>query len=90
MERKRFESWLRNIYDTRDEEISCTECFELTSAFVEIETSGGNAADELQQVKHHLDQCRACRDEYAALRDLVYLEKQNNMPTVDDLSASIV
>ena len=90
MESKRFENWLRNIYETREEEISCSECFELTSAFVDLESSGGNAAVELQTVKHHLDQCRACRDEYEALRDLVKLEKQNNMPSLDDLSTLIV
>src|SRR5688572_22271403 len=42
MERGRFEKWLRNIYETQDEEISCTECFDLISRFVELETSGRN------------------------------------------------
>ena len=89
MEPRRFESWLRNIYETQDEEISCTECFDLSSRFVDLETSGQNVVVELPQVKHHFDQCRACRDEYETLRDLVTLENQGNSPSLDDLSRLI-
>ena len=80
MKPKRFEVWLRNISETQDEEISCTECFELVSHFVDLETSGGNVATELPQVKQHLDQCRACRDEYEMLRDLASLENESQTP----------
>jgi hypothetical protein len=77
MKIRRFDVWLRNIYETQDEEISCTECFDLVSRFVELETSGGDVATELPQVKQHLDQCRACRDEYEMLRDLALLENES-------------
>jgi hypothetical protein len=89
MQRNRFEKWLKNIYETQDEEISCTECFDRVSRFIELETSGRDAAAELPQVKQHLDQCRACRDEYEALRDLVNLENQGDAPSVDDLRDAI-
>jgi hypothetical protein len=89
MERGRFEKWLRNIYETRDEEISCTECFDLISRFVELETSGRNAAAELPLVQQHLGQCRACREEYETLRELVHLENQGDAPSLDDLRDSI-
>jgi predicted anti-sigma-YlaC factor YlaD len=72
----RFDVWLQNIYETQDEEISCTECFELVSRFVELETFGNDIANELSQVKLHLNQCRACRDEYEMLRDLARLEDE--------------
>jgi hypothetical protein len=85
MHRNRFENWLRNIHETREEEISCTECFELVSPFVELEIAGQDAAAKLPLVKQHLDQCRACRDEYEALRDLRRLEEKGGMPSVDDL-----
>lgn len=81
----RFRNWLRNIYETRDEEISCTECFELVSHFVELEVSGQDAAAKLPQLKQHLDQCRACRDEYETLRDLRRLEDEGELPSVNDL-----
>ena len=89
MDRDRFEKWLRNIYETREEEISCTECFDLVSVFVDLEISGKDVTSQLQQVKHHLNQCRACREEYEALRDLRLLEEKGEMPTLDDLGDSI-
>ena len=85
MERSRFENWLRNIYKTQDEEISCTECFDLVSHFVELEASGENAGLKMPQLKQHLDQCRACHDEYETLRDLRRLEDEGGGPSLDDL-----
>ena len=89
MQRERFENWLKNIYETQDQEISCSECFDLVSRFVELETSGQDAAAKMPQLKQHLDQCRACRDEYETLRDLRLLEDQGEMPSLDDLQDSI-
>ena len=89
MNRERFNTWLRNIYRTQDVEISCTECFDLVSRFVELEISGRDVAAELPQVKQHLEQCRACRKEYETLRDLVQLEDQGDAPSLDDLRGSI-
>jgi hypothetical protein len=89
MQRKRFEDWLKNIYATQEEEISCTECFDLVSSFVELEGSGQDADIKMPQVKQHLNQCRACRDEYEALRDLRLLEEKGELPSVDDLQDSI-
>src|SRR5512135_161013 len=34
-----FEHWLRNVIRTEDREISCSECFDLVSHFVEVELS---------------------------------------------------
>ena len=85
MKRERFETWFRNIYETQDVEISCTECFDLVSRFVEVEISGRDVVAELPQVKQHLDQCRACREEYEILRDLRRLEEDGDVPSLDDL-----
>lgn len=89
MTRDRFESWLRNIYETQEEEISCTECFDLVSGFVELEVSGQDAAAGMPQLKQHLNQCRACRDEYETLRDLRLLEEKGELPPLNDLQDSI-
>jgi hypothetical protein len=89
MDRNRFENWLKNIYETREEEISCTECFDLTSRFVELEVAGQDAAARMPELKRHLNQCRACRDEYETLRDLRLLEEKGEMPSLDDLQNSI-
>lgn len=85
MKRERFEVWLRNIFETQEVEISCTECFELVSGFVEVEASGRDAVAELRYVKQHLEQCRACRDEYESLRDLRRVEDSTGLPALQDL-----
>jgi hypothetical protein len=80
-----FERWLQDIYNTQDEEISCSECFDLVSHFVEVEISGQDATAKLPQVKQHLDQCAACRQEYETLRDLARFEDEGGPPSTDDL-----
>ena len=62
MKRNRFERWLQNIDKTQDKEISCSECFDLVSHFVDVELSGEDAAVKMPQLKQHLDQCAACRE----------------------------
>ena len=89
MKSNRVERWLQNIYDTQDEEISCSECFDWVSHFVEIELSGENPAAKMPQLKQHLDQCSACRQEYESLRDLAQLEKEAGLPSSDDLQELI-
>lgn len=85
MDRHRFTNWLKNIYETRENEISCSECFDLVSRFVDLEIAGEDAASRMPEIKHHLNQCRACRDEYEALRDLRRLEENGELPSRDDL-----
>ena len=85
MKNDRFERWLRNIFQTEDAEISCSECFDLVSHFVEVELSGEDPAIKIPQLKQHLDQCAACREEYETLRDLARLEKDDHLPSSDDL-----
>jgi hypothetical protein len=85
VQNNRFERWLQNIYRTQEEEISCSECFESVSRYVEVELSGENAAIKMPQLRQHLDQCPACREEYETLRDLRRLEEQGEPPSLDDL-----
>jgi len=85
MDQNQFERWLKNIYETQEEEISCTDCFDLVSRFVELEISGQEAITRMPELKQHLDQCRACRDEYESLRDLRLLEEKGGFASLDDL-----
>jgi len=89
MNRERFDVWLRNIYKTQEEEISCTECFDLVSHFVELEISGENAVAKMPLLKQHLDQCGACREEYQMLLALARFENEGGAPTLDELKDSI-
>lgn len=75
-----FNKLVRQVLDTQDEEISCSECFDLTSAYVELEMAGHNPAQELPRVSHHIAQCRACREDYEALRDFVASQRTGSAP----------
>jgi hypothetical protein len=90
MDPHRFIQWLKNVYETRENEISCSECFDLVSRYVELEIANEDAAGKMPEVRHHLNQCRACRDEYEALRDLRRLEDNGELPSVDDLKNLIL
>ncbi len=85
MKHNRFDRLLQNISNTQEKEISCSECFDLVSHFVEVELSGTDAAAKIPQVKQHLDQCPACHAEYETLRDLQHLENEGKLPSRDDL-----
>ncbi len=89
MDNKRFANLIQRIFHTQDEEISCSECFDLVSGYVEMEMSGKDASQSLPQVNQHLGQCPACREEYETLRDLRRMEEDHNPPSVDDLRGSI-
>jgi hypothetical protein len=85
MKRNRYQKWLQNIVNTQEEEISCSECFHWVSGYVEMELTGQDAPAAFPQVKHHLEQCQACREEYEILHDLSVLDKEENAPSIDDL-----
>ncbi len=89
MKSDRFGRWLNSIFHTQDEEISCSECFDALSHFVDVELAGKNAAVEMPQVRQHLEQCAACREEYETLRDLQRLENEGGAPSVDELRGQI-
>jgi hypothetical protein len=49
------------------DEIGCDGCFELMDQFAQAELDGISVAEHLEVVRCHLQQCKCCRDEYAAL-----------------------
>lgn len=85
MQKNRLEHLLVKIQNTQDDEISCSDCFDLVSHFVELELEGQNPATKMPEVKQHIDQCPACRQEYEVLRDLQILENEHQLPSSDDL-----
>ena len=74
MNQSKFEWTIRRIYETRDDEISCSECFDYLSTYVDLETLTADAAKQMPHVKQHLNQCRVCREEYETLLDLARQE----------------
>jgi hypothetical protein len=84
-----FDGLLRHIRDTTDEEISCTECFDLVAQYVDLEVAGQPASTALPRLRQHLDRCGVCREEYETLRDLIRQEAEGRLPSADELRDSL-
>jgi hypothetical protein len=76
---------LRSIADTDDDEISCTECFDLVSHYVDLEIAGVVSDQTLPRLTQHLRQCGVCREEYEMLRDLARLEAKDRGTSANDV-----
>ncbi len=74
MDKSKFQSWLLRVLETQDEEISCSLCFDLVSEYVDLENDGKASGREWEPLRHHLNQCLACRQDYETLRDLTRLD----------------
>lgn len=85
MERLALRRLLRSIADTGDEEISCTECFDLVSQYVDLEVAGMVSDQTLPRLTQHLQQCGVCREEYEMLRDVARLEATDRGTSADDV-----
>lgn len=68
---------MRSVSETREDEISCTECFVQVSDYVDLEIAGEDAAQKMPLTQQHLDQCRVCREEYETLRELAQLADED-------------
>lgn len=80
---------MRHVFDAREKEIPCSEFFERISEYVDGEIAGEPVAKKMPEVKHHLEHCRVCGDEYATLRDLSRLDAEGHPPAVDELRKSL-
>ena len=89
MDASRFRQWLRHIYQTQADELSCADCFALLPQYVEREIAGEAVAETMPRMKRLLDQCRnqcrACYEEYEILSDLARLEMEGQLPSADDV-----
>jgi hypothetical protein len=75
----------RRLAETQEHELSCSECFELVSPYVDLEIAGEPAGERLPRLKQHLAQCGVCREEYETLRDLARLDADDRLPSLDEL-----
>ncbi len=78
------ERWLGQIYATEEEELSCSDCFDLISEYVDREVEHSPIDGQMQRVHQHLGQCRVCREEYQVLRELASQEQPGESTTHAD------
>jgi len=67
---------MHRLVVTDDEELSCDEVFALVDEYAEASQRGENVASLKPLIRHHLDTCRECDEEYQAL--LSILEGSNS------------
>jgi hypothetical protein len=58
---------LMNIVRTREKELDCGEVYQVLDEFAEAVTRGEDLTELLPMVKHHLELCRDCGEEFEAL-----------------------
>jgi len=85
----KIERLLQLVHRTADEELSCTECFDLLPQYVDLEIAGEAPDAKLPLFTQHLAQCGVCREEYETLRELARLDAEGRAPSVDDLRRSL-
>lgn len=70
MKPSQLNQWLKRIMDTREYELSCSDCFEMLDLYVDLELAGVDVENKLAPVKEHFHQCKVCQEEYQLLREL--------------------
>ena len=85
----KFERLLRLASRTQEQELSCTECFDVLPQYVDLEVAGAAQERELPLFRQHLEQCAVCREEYETVRELARLEAEGRSPSIDDLRRSL-
>ena len=58
---------MRRLQKTHDDELSCDEVFALVDEYAEANQRGEDVASLKPLIRHHLDMCRECDEEYQAL-----------------------
>ena len=59
------------INKTQVEEYSCDEVYDLIDQYAEIIARGEDAEHMMPRIKHHLDLCIDCREEYESLISII-------------------
>jgi hypothetical protein len=68
MRRDQFLRLLRTIFQAREQEMPCSEFFELLPRYVDVVLAGGNpATEQMPHVAHHMAQCQECAEAGEAL-----------------------
>ncbi len=70
----RFGRVMRYVMTTHEQDITCDECFEYVDRYVDMLRMGRDPDEVLLRVKHHLQNCPCCQQEFQAL--IVILEHQ--------------
>ncbi len=76
--------FVRRIAYTREAELNCGECSQLTPGYVDAILSGQDS-DRWELVRQHLEQCSVCAQETVALRVLAQMDRDGVWPPLAQL-----
>ena len=68
---------IRSIFAVRDEEMLCSEFFDILPRYVDRQLAGEDVDKLLPEVGHHLHQCPECDEVYQALLRVVKSNKES-------------
>jgi hypothetical protein len=70
--------FIEKVKHTEDHELDCEEVFAVIDVYAEAVASGRDAPDLLPLVKHHLEICQDCFEEYQALMRVLEQSGENS------------
>jgi hypothetical protein len=76
MNRGKFRQLIRSIFAVKDQEMLCSEFFDILPRFVDRQVAGEEADKLFPGVSHHLQQCPECNEVYEALLKAVQSNKE--------------
>ncbi len=84
MNRTQFKHWLKRLYETSDNEMTCDQFQAHLPALVDFELAKGDRQEQFSAAIAHLRQCPDCAADYEALREVVRLEVQSRLPASEE------
>lgn len=68
---EKMQKMMTMLANTEEQELTCDEVYALLDEFVELAARGEDVAALMPLVKHHLDMCPDCQEEYRVLEKIV-------------------
>jgi hypothetical protein len=65
--KKMLEGLLKSLAVTHKDELDCKQVYEVIDVYAEMSARGEDVSEALPMVKHHLEMCKDCMEEYEAL-----------------------
>ncbi|MDF1500284.1 MAG: hypothetical protein P1P76_07445 [Anaerolineales bacterium] len=64
---KMLKGLLQKIIHTHEDELDCQQVYEVLDVYAEMSARGEDVSAALPMVKHHLEMCKDCEEEFEAL-----------------------
>ena len=68
---KMLKNLMKAVEQTQEVEYDCAEVYDLLDQYVDMVNSKKDATQLMPLVRHHLDMCPDCREEYEALMNVL-------------------